>query len=531
MCGISNVRKGQMRIWQDTRSENVNKKKSKKILLISPPYLSLRKSLPTPAAHIGLMNLAAFLKAKGYKCKVLIADLFANVQAKNYIFLKPYFENADLYEKYMSGELKSDIWRTIRNITADYEPDIVGITTTSPAAASAIKVAGIVKAIDDDIKVIAGGPHATFCSESLIEHNDIDYVIRGEGEIALGRLIERIELDDTYLNDIPSLTYKGLHGMAHKTENAEQITDLDKLTFPDPSALILPENYRLTDYAIQATRGCVHNCAFCSGKRLWHKFTYRSAKNVCDEIMYIRRKYPEIINFYFTDATLTFNKAFILELCREIIKNNIKASFYGTARFDKVDKEMLALMKYAGFKGLYIGAESGDDHILTRMDKNISTQDIVRKIKLVKNAGIAPLVSILLGVPGDNIESLNKTYAMMKNLGSVYFDVNTYLPLPGTKWYGEMTEDFKEKVNYLKYHTKCFHPFLFDTYAQKDCMRMTRKIVAFADRRMILTALTDKILSFIRNHKKTKALLELLYDDIEKGTSEQRIPNKEYQLK
>ena len=79
------------------------------------------------------------------------------------------------------------------------------------------------------------------------------------------------------------------------------------------------------------------------------------------------------------------------------------------------------------------------------------------------------------------------TISMMKKINPDAFDVNTYIPLPGTKLYDEMPENTKMQIDYLKYSNKCPRPFVFDINKQDDCIRLTRKIIRLADRVMLKT--------------------------------------------
>jgi radical SAM superfamily enzyme YgiQ (UPF0313 family) len=248
-------------------------------------------------------------------------------------------------------------------------------------------------------------------------------------------------------------------------------------------------------------RGCPYGCAFCADKRFWGEIRARSTKNIVDEMEGILKQFPDTKKIYFNDGTLTFNKRLVEEMCEEILKRKIKAKLFCTARFDNIDEKILAHLKSAGFQALYLGAESGDHEILKSMNKRITLDQIDKSIRLIRKAGIQSLVSILVGVPGENETTLTNTIQMMKKIPADAFDVNCFVPLPGTEWYDKIPEEVRQKVDWLDVGYKSGRPFLFQAEGKENLFPYIDRINEIADQRLrktIAKTILNKLIPFLR---------------------------------
>ena len=145
-----------------------------------------------------------------------------------------------------------------------------------------------------DYKILLGG---NGCTASLSEFDNkefgqycldnqlCDYVIFGEGEVALDHLLKG---DDSY----PGINKNNFH----------QVTNLDTLDFPDYKGIDW-SNYVDPRLMITGSRGCVRKCTFCDVGLTWPKFRYRSAENIVEEI---KKNFYEtgITQFEFTDSLI-----------------------------------------------------------------------------------------------------------------------------------------------------------------------------------------------------------------------------------
>jgi radical SAM superfamily enzyme YgiQ (UPF0313 family) len=162
-----------------------------------------------------------------------------------------------------------------------------------------------------------------------------------------------------------------------------------------------------------------------------------------------------------TDGTFTYDDKYVHEFCNNILKSDINVQWRCTARYDNINKEMLAIMKKAHCTGMYFGLESGSENILKSMKKMITVEKIVEASNMVYDSGIKSVASVLFGLPNETCQDMEYTLDLMKKLRVDIFDVNSYVPLPGTALYEKMTDIEKKNINWkdtaFKSFDNCFN--------------------------------------------------------------------------
>lgn len=208
-------------------------------------------------------------------------------------------------------------------------------------------------------RIIVGGPHVNSNPSFFTEHELIDLVSVGEGEYTMLELMEK-------------MSPLGVRGLYYKDENnktvfngeRDRIRNLDELPFPDLNLV----DYKKYDViikqkkyisSIMTTRGCPFSCTFCFHS-IGKQWASRSPENVVDEIEYQVKEFgiKEICIF---DDNFTMNVERAKKICRLIIDRKIKIilQFTNGIRVDRVDKELLQLLKDAGLWLVAVAPESG----------------------------------------------------------------------------------------------------------------------------------------------------------------------------
>lgn len=323
-------------------------------------------------------------------------------------------------------------------------PDVVGITSSTPAYISAIRISKVCKEIDPCIKTVIGGIHpSAFPTETAME-DTIDFVVAGEGEITFSELLNAIENKSEY-KDISGIAYK--QG-ARVTRNRPRdlIDNLDILPFPArdlmPNPLYSPPpTKRVSAFkttSLTSARGCPYNCNFCSAHVVWtRRYRYRSPKNVVDEIERCIADF-NIREFAVTDELFTLNKERALAFCEEVLNRKLNIAWVCMSRAGQVDEQLLRLMKKAGCKEISFGLESGDEEVLSRIIHKKNTLETARQsIRLVKKTGIRTHASYMIGNIGETEETIRKTIKFAKELNTDIAAFFIATPLPGTELYDE----------------------------------------------------------------------------------------------
>ncbi|RZB35102.1 MAG: hypothetical protein SRB1_00870 [Desulfobacteraceae bacterium Eth-SRB1] len=354
-----------------------------------------------------------------------------------------YYVGAFLKEDHYDVEILNwhDINKTPQKIKETLivkKPDIIGFSILHANRWGGIEIARIAKQLDPNVKIVFGGVGATFLWKHLLTHfKEIDFAVIGEGEYTFLNLIKCIE--KYHSNKIRYKHIKNIKGIAFRkgekvvrTKAVEAIKDLDKLP--------IPAKY-FTYQHVALTRGCPGNCTFCGSPRLWgHKVRFHSADYFIKQVELLYEK--GVTFFYFSDDTFTFKKDLVIEVCKKILKKNLKIVWVAISRVNYISEEILCWMRKAGCIQISYGVESGSEKIRDLLNKNIKTDQIKRAFALTTKYGILARAYFIYGCPGENWDTIQETIDLIheiKPLGVIFYILDIF---PGTALYS----DFKKKA-------------------------------------------------------------------------------------
>jgi anaerobic magnesium-protoporphyrin IX monomethyl ester cyclase len=324
------------------------------------------------------------------------------------------------------------------------KPDLVALTALTPTIGRALETAQVVKETLPDSIVVMGGYHPTFNFIETLEDENVDIVIRGEGEYIMLNLVQALE-NQSSLHDVKGIVFEDKNSKEIVVNpEAPLIQNLDELPFPALNLLPM-KKYRLLDMdthmtTMITTRGCPMQCSFCSSAAMHgKKIRERSVENIVDEIEYLKTNY-DIDTIAFMDDTFTLKKRKVMAICDEILKRNIEIMWGCTSRVDTLDEKLLKKMKEAGCITIFIGVESADQQQLDNMCKNTTIAKIENAFKIAHKLKIRTIASVALGMPGDTKEIMNKTVKFVHKLKPNYAIYSLATPYPGTRFYKEAFE-------------------------------------------------------------------------------------------
>jgi radical SAM superfamily enzyme YgiQ (UPF0313 family) len=320
---------------------------------------------------------------------------------------------------------------------------------------------------ENGIKIIIGGVHATFLPYQTLRDSNADYVICGEGEIPLLKLLNNnMKNFDPETGGGGGGGFKGVYSLSNlnsdtmNIQKADVIENLDVLPFPDWEQMA-PNAYPKTPFGvfvknfpvgiIFSSRGCPYSCKFCSSPAFCNKkIRFRSPDNVVKEIVYLVEKF-KVREIQFLDDNITMKREHIEQICNLIIANDIKISWScpNGIRADKVDDDLIKLMKKAGCYYTALGIESANEKILKNIDKKESIETIRKAIKIITSNGIICMGFFILGLPGETKETIQETinFALTSGLDRISFAI--FDVTPGSDLWdelaGEYTIDFSKK--------------------------------------------------------------------------------------
>lgn len=403
-----------------------------RFLLINPPLENL-DSGRISAFPLGLAYIGRVILDRGHEAEIL------DIQLNKY--------DKELVEN------------TIKNLKVD----VIGITGLVTTFNYLCWLTETIKKYHPKIPIIVGGALATSSPKILLENTRADILVIDEGEKIAARLIDFFEARKEKISDIKGIWYKNDDGGIFANSPEERIENLDSINLPAwqlfdmEKYLVLPVPLLDLEWRkkkrwifVSTSRGCPFNCAFCS--RVFGRKTYlRTAKNIILEIKALVDNH-NIGHINFCDDLFMIDKTRVLELCELIKKLNKKITWNATARVDAIDEPLLKKMKEAGCISLCFGVESASQKILDKMQKNITPQMAEKAIFLTKKAGIYPHCTFMIGMPGENEETLEETVKFIKETDIFPQGFSYTTPLPASKLYEETLERglIKDELEYLK---------------------------------------------------------------------------------
>lgn len=287
------------------------------------------------------------------------------------------------------------------------------------------------------------GVHVTALPETTLKETSLNSVTRGEPEETVLALAEALKAGSS-LEEVKGISFKD-GGEVINNPPRDFIKNLDSLPFPsrdllDNKKYTMPISNRPYTLII-TSRGCSHSCIFCTahcyyGKRL----RKRSASNIVDEMEEVVERY-KIKDMTMWSDTFTLDRQFVLDVCSEIEKRDLKVNWMCNSRVDTVDFEMLSRMAETGCTVMSYGVESGVQEILDRAKKRITVEQIRDAFKWTRQAGIESIAHVILGLPGETPQTIKKTIALVNQIQPDYAQYYCAIPFPGTELYEQAVKE------------------------------------------------------------------------------------------
>jgi radical SAM superfamily enzyme YgiQ (UPF0313 family) len=358
----------------------------------------------------------------------------------------------------VDGNRENDSYQKIKNHLDSGEFKYVGFTVMpGPQLKQAIPFVKRIRQNYPSIKIIWGGYFAANQYKVVLNSGDVDYVINGPGDDAFPALIDTIE-NDLPLNAIENLIYIK-EGKIIKTQKAD-LLDYDHLN-PMPYD-VLDQFYSIEKYlgktylgnktlAYHSSFGCPFTCSFCAVVPIYEaRWKGKSAQGIYTDVKYIKDKWgADSIEFH--DNNFFVSEKRVAEFSKLIKNENI--IWWGEGRIDTIDKykdETLALMREAGCKMIFFGAETGNDEVLKKMDKGGTQtgEQIAAFAARMKKFDIIPEYSFVLGIPGETpekvMQQIDDDITFIKRIKDINPDteiiIYVYSPVPteGSEMYNDV---------------------------------------------------------------------------------------------
>ncbi|MDD5085018.1 MAG: radical SAM protein [Candidatus Omnitrophica bacterium] len=432
--------------------------RSKKILIVSPPYRISQSTFP-----LGPMYIAAVLRKAGHGVEIIDMDVL-NLSEEDYCRR---LQEAE-YDYLCTGGMIT-AWNFI------------------------VFTCEAVRAIRPDAKIIVGGGIISATPKSLLSVSQADAGIVGEGEETILDVIDAYE-NGRPLSTVDGIVYREGEELTQTSPRA-YIEDLDSLPFPAWDLFNVGETYaRFPSHnsilkarrsaTVSTTRGCPFNCTFCYTEK---KVRQRSVGSIIEEIKELKNRYG-VGYVLFADDLFVVRRSLAVDFCNEVIKSGLNIKWSCSGRCNVLDKEFLRLLKSAGCDEMGIGIESGSPTVLTAIRKNQTPEQIVDAIRMIRETGITPGGTFILGLPPETRETVRETVEIYKKVNRYRKAVNKFFfatPYPGTALYEDMRakgriadeigffETLSEKGDAVNFCVNCT-----DAFSDEELIQIKREIEA-----------------------------------------------------
>ncbi len=433
--------------------------KLKKLLLVQPPIEDFYDT-EVRLQPIGLASLKAAVRRFLPEVNVRIVDFHQGWGRRTVPIprelkdLRRFYPAPDrspvrtFHEFYRFGATAS----AMEEMFAREAPDYVGISSLFSAYyREALETAQIARRSTAAVTIL-GGSHVTTDPLGTLRSPAVDFVVTGEGEKALVRLLQGLihgrPVDANTWASIPGIGFK-VNGNPTLSPGTDQFP-IDELPVPDLSDFS-PGRYTHRGRPVAqvvSSRGCPHHCSFCSVHATFgNGYRARSVESVFHEIRSRFASGYRVIDF--EDDNLTCRMDRMKELCRRLI-----GRFQGEGpelvamngiSYLSLDTELLELMRRAGFSQLNLSLVSSDRSVLLTSRRPHSMERLAEVVSESLRLGFGMTCYQILGLPFEPLESMTATLALLARL-PVRIGASPFYLAPGSPIAGSRDFDHASLV-------------------------------------------------------------------------------------
>lgn len=356
-------------------------------------------------SNMAVMCLSSFLEREGYKTEVMIIE----------------------------GERDY-----VTKVKEEIRPNVIAYSATTVDIKKLLTTNTTLKE-NFDFFSIFGGAHPTFFPELIEKEPYIDAICIGEGEYAMGELLEKLK-NGQGLDHIENL-YVKKDGRIIRNRLRPLIKDLDSLPFLNKH---IYSNYYCNPYLLEnvpirflASRGCPYKCTYCFNHKFFELYGVqgklvrkRSVDSIIQEIKEVKKDF-DIPMVSFVDDIFCIPKAWIREFA-EKYSSEIALPYSINTRPNTVTDEIAALLKMSGCYYVTFSVETGDEFLRNIiLKRNINDEDIISAANLLHKYNIHFCTGNMLGIPGETLETLKKTVEINQRCAPHYAWASLFQPFPG----------------------------------------------------------------------------------------------------
>ncbi|MVO10791.1 radical SAM protein [Flavobacterium sp. TP390] len=322
------------------------------------------------------------------------------------------------------------------------QPKIICIYTNLMTKIEVIKLIKILKTESFGFpKIILGGPDVSYNIENYLQ-SGADFLVIGEGEETTYELCNAL-LQNKDISTIDGIAYLE-NNRVLQTESRKKFKELDELPLPNRDAIDMQiyldtwkQNHGQSSMTISTQRGCPYTCKWCSTAVYGQSYRRRPAHQVAAEMKQLKNKFnPDAI--WFVDDVFTVSHKWLLAFKEEVLLQDAVIPFECITRAERLNDEILTVLKEIGCFRIWIGAESGSQKIIDLMDRRVDVNVVKEAIQKTNALGIETGTFIMLGYPGETEKDITETIHYLKEANPTHYTITIAYPIKGTSLYNEI---------------------------------------------------------------------------------------------
>jgi radical SAM superfamily enzyme YgiQ (UPF0313 family) len=410
----------------------------------------------------GIGYLSAVLKREGFAVDLFDTTFYTSDLAGNANNEKAYLSKVRPFnwEERNIRPKTTDMLEDLQNKVDEFQPDLLAVSVVE----NTWHIADfLLRSLRDPIPTIVGGVFATYAPEIVISHPCVDYVCRGEGEVALPNLCKTLCQGKDGIH-LPNIWAK-VDGNLHRSPMGDSI-HLDDLPFPDWSIFEEQSLYRPMQGKIYRTigmetqRGCPYKCTFCNSPSNNEIYTadnagsfYRkkSMKRVAEELEFLANTYdPEFI-YFVVDTFLAISDREMAELSE--IYQSFKFPFWMNTRPETMSEWRANELDKMNCLRINMGIEHGNEKFRRDvLDRPVNNETILEAFRSCVGRKFVTVSNSIIGYPDETRELVFDSIYLNRQLPKEIETSGTFIFTP---YMGTTLREIALQKGYLKTDDIC----------------------------------------------------------------------------
>ncbi len=338
----------------------------------------------------------------------------------------------------------------LRSVLSAYAPDLIGISVRNVDNQSYLHTEYLLphaKAVvaqcreNSGATIVVGGSAFSISPIAIFDYLAPDFGVVGEGELVFRDLVDRLEKRADW-SDLPGLVWRVPAGRGPEGRTPEGVRmnpqrHIDNMDSLRPPRRELFDNQRYATEGglanVVVKQGCAFRCLYCDGPyAMGRGWRMKSPEKVADEVESLEKDIGVNVA-YFSDAIFNCPVEHAKEVCRAIIRRKLNMHWASSFHPAFADRGLVELMREAGCSVISLGCDSGSEKMLKVLRKGFRKEHLRAAMDLLEEMEINYILSLLIGGPGENRQTVEETVDFLKDRHPFMLDFCVGIRLmPGT---------------------------------------------------------------------------------------------------